>query len=98
MPTARPRQRLAGPDDAVRASGAGDDQGGGWGSDTAVSSISGTGGPLQTCAAWSLVRSLWCFLGVCASARVRRVGDYRCHVGATGSTRTGWKCRCRGDL
>ena len=92
MPPARPRQRLAGLDDVVRASGAGNGQEGGWSSATAMSSIGGTGGPLRTCAAWSLARSLWCFLGVCASARVRRVGDYRCHVAAKGSTMTGWKC------
>ena len=76
MPPARPRQRLARADDVVRASGADNGQEGGWSSATAMSSIGGTNGPLWTCAAWSLERSLWCFLGLCASARARRVGDY----------------------
>ena len=38
-----------------------------------MSSVGGTGGPVRTCAAWSLARSVWCFLGVGARARVRWV-------------------------
>ena len=92
MPTARPRQRLAGPDDAERASGAGDDQGGlgqrygdvvdPWDRWAAADVRSLEFGALLVVLPW-----------LCASARVRRVGDYRCHVAARGSTMTGWKCR-----